>query len=201
MVLWRKGRIRGDGNAFTVIAELTRRGKTMNKKALLVIDVQNAMFDEGIANGETLLQNLKKLISKARATNTPVFYIQHNEVTGEPLENGTKGWEIHPDITPVEGIDTVIQKTRPDSFFQTNLETELEKKGIEHLILTGLQTEMCVDTTCRRAVSMEYQVTLVSDAHGTFHSQELTAEQIINHHNNTLRWFADLVSTDQIDFK
>jgi nicotinamidase-related amidase len=72
------------------------------KKALLVIDVQNGMFQEGnvVYKGERLLQNLKGLIKQARSTETPIFYIQHNAPTGKPLEHGTKGWEIHPEITP-----------------------------------------------------------------------------------------------------
>ncbi|GAA0344005.1 cysteine hydrolase family protein [Bacillus carboniphilus] len=170
-------------------------------KALLIIDVQNGMFLKGyeVFNGENLIHNIKTLISKARSTHTPIFYVQHNEGEGEPLETGTIGWEIHPEIAPEEG-DVVIQKTTPDSFFKTPLDEELKKRGIEHLIITGIQTDLCVDTTCRRAVSEGYKITLVSDAHSTWPSEELTAQQIINHHNGTLRWFGNVLGTEGTGF-
>jgi len=169
-------------------------------EALLVIDLQNGMFEEGVSNGEKLLQNINDLITKARAANTPIFYVQHNEAIGGSLENGTKGWEIHADICP-QTEDVMIQKTTPDSFFNTSLDEELKKRGITHLYMTGIQTELCVDTTCRRAFSQGYKVTLVSDAHSTFDSEELTAQQIINHHNALLRWFADVYPSRDIRFK
>ena len=76
----------------------------------------------------------------------------------------------------------------------------MKKQGIEHLIITGIQTEACVDTTCRRAFSMGYKVTLVSDTHSTWASEELTAQQIINHHNGVLGWFADVYPSNDIKF-
>lgn len=140
----------------------------MEKKALLIIDVQVGMFpDENpVYNGEILLNNLKQLIFKARATNTPIFYIQHNDPVGHPLESGTKGWFIHPEISPTE-MDILIQKNTPDSFFNTNLDDELKKREINHVILTGIQSEVCVDTTTRRAFSMGYNVILATDSHST----------------------------------
>ena len=171
------------------------------KKALLVIDVQNGMFQEGnvVYKGERMLQNLKDLIVQARSTETPIFYIQHNAPAGKPLEYGTKGWEIHPEITP-KNQDVIIQKTTPDSFYNTSLDEELKKQGIDHLVVAGIQTEACVDTTCRRAFSMEYKVTLVSDTHCTWDSQDITAQQIINHHNEVLRWFAAVYPSKDITF-
>ncbi|MBT2636852.1 cysteine hydrolase family protein [Bacillus sp. ISL-39] len=171
----------------------------MENKALVIIDVQNTMFLEGeeVFNGNELLQGIKALIKQARLAKIPVVYIQHNETTGYPLENGTYGWEIHSEISPEEG-EIVVQKTTPDSFLKTTLDQKLRKKGIEHLFLVGIQTEICVDTTCRSAFSKGYEVTLVSDLHSTWPSSELTAQQIINHHNKALRWFADVKSSDEI---
>lgn len=171
------------------------------KKALLIIDVQNGMFQEGnvVYEGDRLLQNLKKLIAQARSTDTPIFYIQHNAPVGKPLENGTEGWEIHPEISP-NTKDVIIQKTTPDSFFNTSLDDELKKQGIKHLVVAGIQTEACVDTTCRRAFSMEYKVTLASDTHSTWDSKDITAQQIINHHNSVLGWFANVYLSKDITF-
>ncbi len=170
----------------------------MNETALLVIDVQNEMFDEGnpVYKSERLIENLQDLIGKARAAYVPVMYVQHND---GGLVKGTNFWEIHPSISPQEG-DPVIQKWTPDSFHQTSLQDELEAKGIRNLVITGNQTEMCVDTTCRRAYSLGYNVTLVSDAHGTWDSESLSAEQIIGHHNAVLGKFAAVKETKEIEF-
>jgi nicotinamidase-related amidase len=173
----------------------------MTKIALLIIDVQNGMFsaDNPVYNGTKLVHNVKMLISAARSNNTPIYYIQHNAPAGKPLEYGSKGWEIHSEIPPAEK-DVIVQKNTPDSFFNTNLDEELKKQKITQLILTGIQSEACVDTTCRRAFSMGYDVTLVADTHSTWDSEVITAQQIINHHNQVLRWFANVVVANEIDF-
>ncbi|QHW31220.1 cysteine hydrolase [Paenibacillus rhizovicinus] len=170
------------------------------KKALLIIDVQLAMFDEAapVDQGERLLEKLQTVISRARVSGTPIVYIQHNEGPGTPLESGTTGWEVHPAIRP-EAHDLVIQKETPDSFYRTPLKQELDARGIHELILAGIQTEICVDTTCRSAFSHGYNVTLLRDAHSTWSTDELSAKQIISHHNNVLRWFAEL--KDSADFE
>ena len=59
---------------------------------------------------------------------------------------------------------------------------------------------MCVDTTCRRDFSMGYKVTLISDVHSTWNSNELSAQQIINHHNGVLRWFANVYPYEEVVF-
>ncbi len=170
-------------------------------KALIIIDVQKGMFLEGeeVYKGDGLISTLKTLIKKARASNTPIFYVQHNAPAGKPLEYGKEGWEIHTEIDPQQS-DTIIQKTTPDSFMNTTLEKELNKKGIKHIHITGIQTEACVDTTCRRAFSIGYKVTLISDAHSTWNSSEISAQQIINHHNGVLRWFADVYPSKEVVF-
>ncbi|SFC94399.1 Nicotinamidase-related amidase [Bacillus sp. OV322] len=171
------------------------------KQALLIIDVQNGMFNVGneVYKSVSLLENLERLINQARLAEASIFYIQHNGPVGHPLEYGTKGGEIHPNISP-RNQDVIIQKTTPDAFFKTALENEMKTRGIEHLIITGIQTEACVDTTCRRAFSAGFQVTLASDAHSTWNSGEITAQQIINHHNSVLRWFATVIPSTEIIF-
>jgi nicotinamidase-related amidase len=122
------------------------------------------------------------------AAPTPVIHIQHDGPEGHPLETHTKGWEIHPSLKPVEG-EPVLRKEESDSFFKTALQQELQKRGITHLVVTGEMTEYCVDTTCRRATSLGYDVTLVSDAHLTRDNEVLPAAKIIAHHNSVLDSF------------
>ena len=157
-----------------------------NCNALLIIDVQIGLVELIPAEIRAgVLSKIETLLSRARASGTPVIYIQHDGAKGHPLETHTKGWEIHPLLKPADG-EPVIRKRESDSFFETTLQRELEKRGIMHLIIAGGMTEYCVDTTCRRATSLGYDVTLASDAHLTRDNGVLTAANIIAHHNFVL---------------
>lgn len=157
--------------------------------ALLIIDVQVGIVDgfNAYRAGE-VLAHINQLRSNAREGDIPIIYIQHDGEKGHPLEPGSEGWKIHPQINPLEG-DLVIRKRASDSFFETTLQRELDARDIKDLIITGCMTEYCVDTTARRAVSLGYDVTLVSDAHTTIDNKLLTAAQIIGHHNALLNGF------------
>ncbi|OPG15479.1 cysteine hydrolase family protein [Ferroacidibacillus organovorans] len=173
----------------------------MTGSALIIIDMQVGMFEEAEAvyQGDMLLRRIAALITKARSSMVPVIYVQHNEDPGGALEPNTRGWEIHPAVAPMAG-DIRIQKNTPDSFYNTSLHEELEKGGIRKLVLTGMQTELCVDTTCRRAFTMGYDVVLAKDSHSTFNKKNLSAQQIIEHHNDLLRWFAETKESERITF-
>lgn len=156
--------------------------------------------EQPVYEGERLLEGLQELIMKARRSGVPVIYVQHNSEKGERFRHGTKGWEINSKISP-EKDDIIVQKTIPDSFYKSSLKEELDKLGIERLVIAGIQSELCVDTTCRRANSLDYEVVLVSDGHSTFDRGNLKAKEIIDHHNNVLKgWFADVKPTGEIDF-
>ncbi len=167
-----------------------------DKTALMIIDVQEGFFNnmEGLYKPDELIKTLQGLIAKARAVDMPIIFVRHDE---DPENDG----DIHPDIYPQEG-DLVIPKMTPDSFKDTILEAELKKRGIKKLIIGGLQTEYCVDTTTRRAFSLDYDVTLVADAHSTFDFDDspITAAQIIAHHTDVLSGFAKVVPAAEIEF-
>lgn len=170
--------------------------------ALLVIDMQVCNFDVSapVHKGRELLATIGRLIARARAARVPVVYVQHCGPQGAIDQPGTPGWEIHPTIAPV-GSDVVVQKHHPDAFQDTTLQRELESRGVERLVITGIQTEYCVDTTCRRAYSLGYTVMLVSDGHSTWDTEHLTAPQIIAHHNSVLGgWFVELGEGVEIEF-
>lgn len=172
-----------------------------NDVALMVIDVQQGLFDEGAFEPERLLTHLKTLIDHARSSHVPVIYVQHNEDPqyGGSLVPGKPAHAIHPSVAPQAG-DAIIQKFNPSSFQDTNLQDVLAKQGIKRLVLSGMQTEMCVDSTCRDAYGRGYNVTIASDAHSTMDNGVLTADQIINHTNATLRMFAKIKPTAEITF-
>ncbi|GCE15682.1 cysteine hydrolase family protein [Tengunoibacter tsumagoiensis] len=155
--------------------------------ALLVIDAQIGVVGEAYHRDE-VLDAINLLLDRARTNNTPVIYVQHNGRKGYDMEPGQPAWFIHPAIAPHAG-EPVVQKEAPDSFYKTHLQAELEARGIKHLIITGGQTQYCVDTTVRSAVAHGYDVLLASDAHTTDDSETLPAEKIIAFYNETLNGF------------
>ncbi|MEO8102883.1 MAG: cysteine hydrolase family protein, partial [Betaproteobacteria bacterium] len=138
------------------------------KSALLIIDVQVgiARGKDAYAGWPAILANIVSLIARARSSDLPVIFIQHDGAPGHRLEPGTDGWALCPELG-VQRVDRVIRKTASDAFFDTSLESTLRERGITHLIVAGCMTEYCVDTTVRRAVSLGFDVTLAADAHGT----------------------------------
>lgn len=178
----------------------------MNKTALLIIDVQLGIFKrkeyDGLAiyNEEGFLSNLKHLIHKAKEANAPVIYIQHMYANFPLMEKGQPMWNVHPAIHPEQG-DILIEKYHADAFYGSALEHTLQSLGITDLVITGLQTAYCVDTTCKRAHSLGYKNVLVSDGHSTLDGDTLSAEQIIAHHNSVLgSQFAEVRPTNEVEF-
>lgn len=176
------------------------------KKALLVIDMQVMPFiwknygGKALHHEETLIANVQHLIYKARQSNAPIFYILFTETGESPRSEGQPLWQIVPDIAPQEQ-DHLVIKYYADSFVKTNLLIMLQKMSIEDIVICGVQTEFCVDTTCKSAFSHGLHVELASDGHSTFDGDLLSAEQIIAHHNNILTQFAQIKPAVQIDLE
>jgi nicotinamidase-related amidase len=170
--------------------------------ALVLIDMQQGNFigPNPIVAGDYLLNKAKGLIQKARRAKIPIFYILNNGGTGDPDEVGTSGWKIHSSIMPLKD-DILIQKITPNAFHKTNLKDSLDKRNIENLVVMGLQTEYCIDTTCRHGSLLGYNILLVKDGHSTWDSDILSAQKIIAHHNSVLgNWFVELKEAKYIDF-
>ena len=113
-----------------------------------------------------------------------VVFIQHESKSGT-LEFGTDAWQLAPGLT-VEATDLRLLKTSPDSFHRTGLEDLLKQRAVTDIVICGMHTEFCIDTTIRRALALGYPVVLVEDAHTTENKEHLSASQIIRHHNETL---------------
>jgi nicotinamidase-related amidase len=146
------------------------------------------------------MANLRGLIERAEKAGAPVIYVQHDGGRGDSLESGTPGWRIHEAVAPGAGVP-VIEKRTPDSFHGTGLSDLLQSLGVRRLVVTGLQTEYCVDTTCRRAFILGFEVVLVEDGHSTCDSAYLDAETIVRHHNNVLRgFFVTLAPAEKVAF-
>lgn len=158
----------------------------MEKTALIIIDMQAAMFaspDTPPFRGEHVLNTIRSLILGARSAGVPVIFVQHT--TKDEFTEGTPTWQICSELQPLEG-EPIVQKCACDSFYRTGLQELLQNLGVTRPIFCGMQTEFCVDTTCRRAFSLGYHAILVQDAHTTFDTPQLCAEQIIPHHNYIL---------------
>jgi nicotinamidase-related amidase len=154
--------------------------------ALLVIDVQQGLCEGEHAAFESseVIGRINAVSAKARTANIPVIFIQHEAKSG-PLEFNSPTWQLATGLH-VESTDLRIRKTTPDSFLYTELESTLRGYAITDLIICGMHTEFCVDTTTRRALALGYPVTLVSDAHTTEGNEHVTPRQVIEHHNATL---------------
>jgi nicotinamidase-related amidase len=154
--------------------------------ALLVIDVQ-----KGLCTGpwaavqiDRVIANINTVAANARAAGAPVVFIQH-EADEDLLRFETEGWQLDERLA-VRPEDLRLRKTTCDSFHNTELQQALQSRGVDRLVVCGLQTDFCVDTTVRRALALGYPVTLVADAHSTIDNGVLTAAQIVAHHNATL---------------
>ena len=137
------------------------------KSALLVIDVQNALCSGQWAayDIDRVVGRMNEGVTRARAVGAPVIFIQHEEEDGS-LQFNTHGWQLFEKLD-VRPEDVRIRKTACDSFYRTALQSHLESRGIGKVIVCGLQSEFCVDSTVRAALALGYSVVLVSNAHST----------------------------------
>ena len=175
----------------------------MEKSALLVIDMQIGavkLENPKFYKIDELIVRLKGLIERARKQKLPIIYAQHHNQEGF-LSYGSDEWGLIPEIGPKQE-DLIIHKSTPDIFLNTPLYEELQNKGIKNLVICGIQTADCVDTSCRIAFSLGYKVVLVKNGHTTFDSSILKAEQIIEHHNHIIgTWFGKVIDAESINFK
>jgi len=149
--------------------------------ALMVIDVQQAMFDTAEPfQGAAVVERIADLIARARAAHVPVFYVQHDGGPGDECDSNGPGFAFHPAVAPLAG-DPVTVKRKNSGFYQTDLDAKLKAAGVDQLVICGLQTEYCVDATVRSAFERGYRVTVAADAHTTFDSEILDAATIIAH--------------------
>ena len=172
-------------------------------KALVVIDVQQAMFiTPGYAphEGEAVVDRIADLIARARDARVPVYFVQHDEGPNSDLHPGKPGFPFVAKLTP-RSTDDVTVKHHGSAFHDTYLDAKLRKAGIDSLVICGMQSEYCVDAAVRSAKEHGYKVTLVADGHSTFDTKVLKAKDIIAHENETLNGsYAAVVPLAEIGF-
>ncbi|MDO8789252.1 MAG: cysteine hydrolase family protein [Sulfuritalea sp.] len=139
--------------------------------ALLIIDIQNDYFPGGamaLAGSVEAGALAGKMLDAFRRKGMPVIHVQH--ISTRPGASffvpGTTGVEIHSSVSPQTG-ETIVQKKFPNSFRDTSLLEHLRDMKISRLIIAGMMTHMCVDTTVRAAADLGFACSLAHDACAT----------------------------------
>ncbi|OGP96553.1 MAG: hypothetical protein A2157_12890 [Deltaproteobacteria bacterium RBG_16_47_11] len=142
--------------------------------ALVVIDMQN-YFNRIV---QPILKNLLKVIQSCRQIDIPIIFTQHGHTDppadggvlgqwwGELILQGTKDWRFLPEIR-MESTDTILPKKRYSAFYETDLDSILRSKGIQDLIISGVMTNLCCETTARDAFMRDYRVFFLIDGKAT----------------------------------
>lgn len=152
----------------------------IGKSALLVIDVQKYFFDKNshayIPSSGAIKKNIFELIKYFRTENKPVFFTKHinskkdNNMMlkwwGDIITSKSKYSKL------IDNLDCkkneLIIKKEYDAFYNTPLDYELKKKKIKSVLITGVMTNLCCETTARSAFTRGYEVYFLIDATATY---------------------------------
>lgn len=141
------------------------------KAALLVIDMQ--LYFKDVA--QPIVDNVISLIECFRANNRKIFFTRHGHRDpktdggmlarwwGDLILYGSAEWELIDEVH-VHAGDTITDKNRYSAFFGTGLDKHLRDSGVEDLVITGVLTNCCCETTAREAFMRDYRVFFVADA-------------------------------------
>lgn len=179
--------------------------------ALMIIDIQNDYFPNGkmeLHNAEQAASNAAKILEWFRQNNKDnIFHVQH--IAKNPSATfflpDTEGVLIHASVKPLDS-ESITIKHSANSFLNTDLEKKLRERNITNLVIVGMMTHMCIDTTVRAASDLGFQVVLIEDACATkalsYKGIELTAEQVHYSFIAALNGrFAQVVSTEEFFMK
>jgi nicotinamidase-related amidase len=140
-------------------------------ETLILIDIQNDYFVGGanplVGSSRACLQ-AKHVLQHFRNKNQPVIHVKHISVRKGStfFLKSTTGAEIHEKVTPAPG-EQIFIKHYPNAFLETDLEGYLERIKATELVICGMMTHMCVDSSVRAANDLGYDITLIGDACAT----------------------------------
>jgi nicotinamidase/pyrazinamidase len=149
-------------------------GVFREKSALLVVDMLNDFVEEkgalSVPGAKGIVSSIAELAREAREIGVPVIYINDShdpddaefEMWGPHAITGTKGAQVVKGLEPRSG-DHVLAKKRFSAFFGTELEEILKKLGVEHVVITGTVTNICIFATALDAIIRGYAVTVVEE--------------------------------------
>lgn len=163
--------------------------------SLLVIDIQNQVVAEKPFAIEERLALWQESIVQARQEGIEVIYVRHSD---EELVEGSPGWDIHASVAPMPG-EKIVDKHFNSAFKGTDLQAYLEKQGIEKLIIMGMATNFCVDTTIKVAFELGYQLAVIKEGTTTSFAGNLSVMDLIDHYQSIWSWnFAQVDTLENI---
>lgn len=151
---------------------------TLADSALMVIDMQRYFLDEGshafLDGASEVKDNAKRLVELYRRESLPIVFTRHalkdddeagimDTWWGGTISDGDPTAEIVDELKPLEN-EHVIRKTRYSAFIDTDLEDYLVSKGVRRLVVTGVVTHLCCESTAREAFMRDFEVFFVVDA-------------------------------------
>ncbi|MGJ7612100.1 MULTISPECIES: cysteine hydrolase family protein [unclassified Variovorax] len=143
----------------------------MNKRAIVVVDLQNEYLSTGklpLVGLDAAVANAARVVSAARAKGELLIHVRHEGAQPDApfFTPGTAGVQIIPAVAPLEG-EPVIVKNYPNSFRGTQLKEVLDAQGVKELVVIGAMSHMCIEATSRAAADFGYAVTVAHDACAT----------------------------------
>ncbi|AWM92909.1 cysteine hydrolase [Pseudomonas sp. 31-12] len=155
--------------------------------ALLILDMQVGLFHGADTPwaGEALVDTLNNLLNKARSAGAPIFLARHIGPPGTPIEPGSPLTQLVQELV-LQGDEVIFEKSRPNAFTKTVLADHLRACGAQGVVIAGMKTQYCVDSTCRAARDHGFDAVLIADGHTCTDTFALKAEEIVAHHNATL---------------
>ena len=141
------------------------------KTGLLLVDIQNDYFPGGkmeLVGSTEAGRKARLALYYFRAKQMPVVHVRHLAVKPDApfFIPGSEGSQIHESVAPLE-TEVVVEKNFPNSFRNTALLEKLREQGVEHLVIVGMMTHMCIDTTVRAAFDLGFTCTVLHDACAT----------------------------------
>ena len=141
------------------------------RTGLIIVDMQNDYFAGGnmeLVRMEAAAANASRLLAHFRNEGQPFYHVQHLSIRPGAtfFLPGTPGAEIHETVKPKAG-EPVVRKHFPNAFRETTLLETVRKDGVEHLVICGAMSHMCIDATTRAAFDLGFKCTVIEDACAT----------------------------------
>lgn len=137
------------------------------KKTLIIIDYENEWVEPNskyyVGNISDQISKLRELVQFCRKKGFPIIFTRHIEPESkEAFVPGTSKVDIISD-TGFQEKDLLITKQSVSPFFQTELEAKLKQLGADHLVVTGILTNLCVRSCVSDAYDRDYKITVITD--------------------------------------